>query len=304
MKVADKIMPDFLIVGAAKSGTTALYHYLGQHPEVFLSPIKETNFFAQKGKKLDFNGPKDNLITHKKTITETVDYYNQFTNVTNEKAIGEICPSYLYYKDAPKNIKEHIPEVKIIAILREPVSRAFSAWVHLTRDGREYLSFSDAIVDEPRRINDNWSEIWHYIEEGKYYDQLKRYYDSFPKENIKVIIYEDFKNNPSRVYTEICDFIGVKNSFVPDMNTKHNTGSLSNNRFLTRLFMKPNFIKTLFKIIMPSFLKKKIEQRLFRSNLISTPTISKENEQRLKLLFDKDLRRLEELIDTKINNWK
>ena len=139
MKVADKIMPDFLIVGAAKSGTTALYHYLGQHPEVFLSPIKETNFFAQKGKNLDFNGPKDNLITHKKTITETVDYYNQFTNVTNEKAIGEICPSYLYYKDAPKNIKEHIPEVKIIAILREPVSRAFSAWVHLTRDGREYL---------------------------------------------------------------------------------------------------------------------------------------------------------------------
>ena len=88
------------------------------------------------------------------------------------------------------------------------------------------------------------------------------------------------------------------------MNTKHNTGSLSNNRFLTRLFMKPNFIKTLFKIIMPSFLKKKIEQRLFRSNLISTPTISKENEKRLKLLFDKDLRRLEELIDTKINNWK
>jgi hypothetical protein len=297
-------LPNFLIIGAAKSGTTALYHYLGQHPDVFLTPIKETNFFAQKGKDLDFKGPNDNLVTHKKTITEIVDYKNQFINVTDEKAIGEICPSYLYFEDAPKNIKEHIPEVKIIVILREPVSRAFSAWVHLTRDGREYLSFNNALADESRRIKDNWSEIWHYKEEGKYYGQLKRYYDSFPKDNIKVIIYEDFKKNPLRVYKEICDFIGVKSSFTPNMNVKHNTGSLSNSRFLTHLVMKKNIFKTLFRIISPPFLRKKIEQLLFRSNLISTPVLSKENENRLKLLFSEDVGKLEELIDIELNDWK
>lgn len=80
---------------------------------------------AQKDNKVDYNGPKDNLITHKKTITQIVNYNNQFINVFDEKAIGEICPSYLYYKEAPKNIKKYIPNVKIIAILREPVSRAF-----------------------------------------------------------------------------------------------------------------------------------------------------------------------------------
>ena len=101
-------LPNFLIIGAAKSGTTALYHYLGQHPEVFLSPIKETNFFAQKGNKVHYNGPMDNSITHKKTITDIVNYKNQFINVFDEKAIGEICPSYLYFEDAAKNIKEHI----------------------------------------------------------------------------------------------------------------------------------------------------------------------------------------------------
>lgn len=300
----DKLLPNFLIVGAAKCGTTALYHYLGQHPEVFLTPIKETNFFAQKGKKVDFNGPKDNLGNHRRTITEIVDYNNQFINVTDEKAIGEICPSYLYFKDAPKNIKEHIPEVKIIAILREPVSRAFSAWVHLTRDGREHLSFSDAIVDEPRRIKDSWSGIWHYIEAGKYYGQLKRYYDSFPKENIKVIIYEDFKKNPLRVYKEICDFIGVKSSFEPNMNVKYNTGSLSKNSFLTHLFMKPNFLKTSFKNIFPFFVQKKVELFLLRSSLINIPTLSKQNKKELQSLFIDDMNKLEELINVELSGWK
>ena len=261
-------LPNFRLVRAAKSGTTALYHYLRQHPDVFLTPIKETNFFAQKGKDLDFKGPKDNLVTHKKTITEIVDYKNQFINVTYEKAIGEICPSYLYFEDAPKNIKEHIPEVKIIVILREPVARAFSAWVHLTRDGREHLSFEEALADEPRRIKENWAEIWHYKEESKYYNQLKRYYDSFPKENIKVVIYEDFKNNQMRVYGEICNFIGVNSSFVPNMSAKHNTGSLSNSRFLTLLFMKKNIFKTFFKIILPPFLRAKIKNFLSYSNVI------------------------------------
>lgn len=297
-------LPNFLIIGAAKSGTTALYHYLGQHPEVFLSPIKETNFFAQKGNKVHYNGPMDNSITHKKTITDIVNYKNQFINVFDEKAIGEICPSYLYFEDAAKNIKEHIPEVKIIAILREPVSRAFSAWVHLTRDRREYLSFSDAIADEHRRIKENWAEIWHYAEEGKYYNQLKRYYDIFPNDNIKVIIYEDFKKNPLTVYKEISDFIGVNSSFEPNMNVKHNTGSLSRNRFLTHLFMKPNIFKTFFRNIFPLFIRKKIELILFRSNLISVPSLSKENKKQLKLLFYEDVRKLEELLNIELNGWK
>ena len=78
---------------------------------------------------------------------------------------------------------------------------------------------------------------------SKYYNQLKRYYDIFPKDNIKVIIYEDFKKNPLKVYKEISDFIGVNSSFDPNMNVKHNTGSCSKNRFLTHLFMKPNILK-------------------------------------------------------------
>jgi len=297
-------LPNFLIIGAAKSGTTALYHYLNQHPDIFLSPIKETNFFALKGKEVTFKGPNDNIGIHRRTITNIRDYHTQFVNVADEKAVGEICPSYLYYKDAAKNIQEHIPNAKIIVILREPVERAFSAWVHLKRDGREKLSFKDSLANESRRIKDNWAEIWHYKEEGMYYTQLKRYYDIFPKDNIKVILYEDFKQKPALVYSEVCDFIRVDNSFVPDMTVKHNTGSFSSINVLTYLFMKRNYIKSFFKIIFPISLRNRIKKTLFMNNVIQIPILSKNEKDGLKGVFSQEIRRLEELIDVKLENWK
>jgi len=297
-------LPNFLIVGAAKSGTTALYHYLNQHPEVFLSPIKETNFFAQKGKKVAFKGPKDNLGTHRRTITEIGDYYNQFINVTVEKAVGEICPSYLYFEDAPKNIKEHIPEVKIIVILREPVARAFSAWVHLTRDGREHLSFEEALSDEPRRIKENWAEIWHYKEESKYYDQLKRYYDSFPKENIKVFIYEEFKENPLAVYSELCKFIDVDSRFTPDMSSEHNKGEIPKNKIIWNLMMKQNIWKTLFNHLMPIKIRKMIKEKIEARNVNKKPQLDKNKRKELSVQFRDEINKIEQLIEQDLTVWK
>jgi hypothetical protein len=297
-------LPDFLVVGAAKSGTTALYHYLNQHPEVFLSPIKETNFFALKDKELSFNGPGDDKGIHRRSITDIIEYKNQFINVTTEKAVGEICPSYLYFEDAPKNIKEHIPKVKIIAILREPVARAFSAWVHLTRDGREYLSFKEALADEPRRIKENWAEIWHYKEESKYYDQLKRYYDSFPKENIKVVIYEDFKKNQMRVYGEICNFIGVKSSFVPSMSAKHNKGGIPKNKIIWNLMMKQNIWKTLFNHLMPIKIRKMIKEKIEARNVNKKPQLDKNKRKELSVQFRDEINKIEQLIEQDLTVWK
>ena len=297
-------MPNFLIVGAAKSGTTALYHYLSQHPEIFLSPIKETNFFAQKGKKVDYKGPKDNNTTHKSTITEISDYQNQFSAVNNEKAVGEICPSYLYFEDASRNIKEHIPEVKIIVILREPVARAFSAWVHLTRDDREYLTFKEALLEEESRINNNWAEIWHYLAKSRYYNQLKRYYDLFSKEQIKVFIYEKFKDNPIKVYSEICDFIGVDNSFLPDMRSKHNKGGIPKNKIIWNLMMKNNIWKTIFNNIVPMKIRKKVKQVIESRNVKKKPELDNNTRKELSVQFLNEIRRIEELIEQDLTAWK
>lgn len=297
-------LPNFLVIGAAKSGTTALYHYLAQHPEVFLCPIKETNFFALKNKELSFNGPGDDKGIHRRTITQIDDYYNQFISVRNEKAIGEICPSYLYFADAPHNIKVHIPKAKIIAILREPVARAFSAWVHLTRDGREYLSFEEALADEPRRIRERWAEIWHYKEESKYYNQLKRYYDSFPNENIKVVLYEDFKKSPMKVYAEICSFIGVDSSFSPNMSAKHNTGGIPKSKIIWNLMMKQNIWKTLFNNLMSVKIRKKIKEKIEARNVNKKPQLDTYRKKELSVQFLDEINKIEQLIEQDLTVWK
>ena len=298
-----KHLPNFLIVGAAKSGTTALYHYLKQHPEVFLTPIKETNFFALDGMNIDFKGPGDSEGVHRNSITNIIEYSDQFSEYKNEKAIGEVCPSYLYFEDAPENIKKYVPNVKIIAILRDPVDRSFSAWLHLTRDKRESFSFDQALNDESRRIKENWAEIWHYREQGMYYKQLSRYYDIFPKENIKVFFYNNFKNNPLKIYSEICDFIGVKNTFNVDMDQTHNKGGMPRNRLLYNLMMRKNFIKTIFNFIIRGSLRKRIKLFLDKRNLTSLK-LDKEEKTKYKSFFKDDIIKLEKLLNLKINHWR
>ena len=121
----NKSLPNFLIVGAAKSGTTALYHYLNQHPDIFLTPIKETNFFSMEGNTVNFNGPGDKSGTHSTSINNLEGYCKQFSRAKDKDVLGEVCPSYLYYPEAPINIYKYIPDVKIITIFHDFVSNAF-----------------------------------------------------------------------------------------------------------------------------------------------------------------------------------
>src|SRR5215218_4707583 len=121
-------MPNFLIIGAGKSGTTSLYHYLGQHPEVFMSPMKEPKFFCFEGERPNFRGPGDDEEINRKCVT-TIDAYRAlFDGVACEKAVGEASSMYLYYPKAPERIDHHVAGVRLIAVLRNPVDRAYSSY--------------------------------------------------------------------------------------------------------------------------------------------------------------------------------
>src|SRR3954452_18181658 len=136
MRSLGMTMPNFLILGAAKAGTTALYHYLKQHPEVCMSEIKETNFFALMGKPLDFRGPGDDEHINRFSVTTWGDYQSRFPDRTDARAVGEASPLYLYSPDAPGRIARWMPKAKLVVILRDPVARAYSAFLHLVRGGR------------------------------------------------------------------------------------------------------------------------------------------------------------------------
>src|SRR3954451_24911674 len=210
------ILPNFIILGAAKAGTTALYHYLKQHPQVGMSRIKETNYFALAGDPLDFRGPGDRDYIGRFSVTTADGYRRQFLGCEGAVAIGEASPLYLYSPKVPPRLKEAVPDAKLIAILRNPVDRAYSAFLHLVRDGREtVLDFGEALRLEESRIRDHWEHIWHYKNIGLYYQQLQRYFDLFDRGQIRVYLYYDFRTDPVGMLRDLFRFVGVDEGYTP-----------------------------------------------------------------------------------------
>ena len=219
--------PNFIIIGAAKAGTTAIYHYLLQHPQVYLTPLKETNYFALQGQQLNFRGPGDDHYVNRLSITDPNVYSAQFDGVRDEVAIGEASPLYLYSPLAAGRIREALPDAKIIAILRNPVDRAYSAFLHLLRDHREgERNFEKALGNEQEHIDANWEHIWHYMSMGRYYKQVKRYYDLFPREQIKVYLYRDLRTDSCALLRDTLGFIGADPTFEFNTATRYNEATL------------------------------------------------------------------------------
>ena len=166
------MLPNFIIVGAPKAGTTSIYRYLSKHPEVFMSSPKEINYFS-----ID-QIESQNLYYNYFKVKSLIEYEKLFDGVTNETAIGEGSVSYLFYKETPAKIKNIIPDVKIIILLREPISRAFSHYLMdnklgLVNDSFENIIFKTSISDKQNLY------YQQYVELGLYYKQIKRYFDIF-----------------------------------------------------------------------------------------------------------------------------
>ncbi|MDJ0660794.1 MAG: sulfotransferase [Crocosphaera sp.] len=219
-------MPNFLVIGAPKAGTTSLYKYLEQHPQIYMSPVKEPSFFALEGKDLDVL-PSGN---HSVTVLEK--YQLLFQGVTEEIAIGEASTTYLYSPKAAERIKYYTPDVKLIAILRNPVDRAFSNYKMIMRDQPLSLqSFSKEIEDEEPNLvirrQEKKRPITPYIGGGFYYKLLKRYFDEFDNSQIKIYLYEEFTQNTVQVMQDIFDFLNIDDTFLPDVSQKYNVSQKS-----------------------------------------------------------------------------
>lgn len=292
------LMPNFIIIGTAKAGTTSLCNYLAQHPQIYMSPIKEPHFFSFEKKDLKFNGPGDREIS-KKFITNIQDYYGLFKNVSEEKAIGEASSTYLYISKAAERIHRVIPETRLIVILRNPVDRAYASYLHLVRDGRESTSdFAIALQLEKERIKNNWMPLWHYLNRGFYYSQLKRYFDLFDSTKIKIYLYEDFQKKNLAVVQDIFQFLEVDSTFTPNIVTKFNVSGIPKNRKLQKIFNTSGFYKTIVKKILPANLKQKI-----RVSNLSKPKLSDSIRVELKKIYREDILLVQSLIKKDLAIW-
>jgi hypothetical protein len=291
-----------------KSGTTSLYYYLKQHPQIYMSSIKEPSFFALEGSNLDFNGAegKDRIRRwiKREFVTDIEEYRTLFRGATSETAIGEASPMYLYSPEAPHRIRYYVPEAKLITILRNPVERAYSAFLYMTRDGREPLNeFSHALQAEETRMRDSWEWIWHYKHVGFYYTQLKRYFDVFDGDQIKVYLYEDLRADLPRVLQDIFRFLEVDETFVPDTSLRHNVSGTPKSGFLPRLIFRRNLVKTVLRPLFPQALRQRISASLRSQYLVEAPPLAPEIRRELLKVYRDDILNLENLIERDLSEW-
>ena len=292
--------PNFIIIGAMKAATTSLYTYLKQHPDIFMTKVKEPMFFNNFNQITDFKV----LANKSKKVNSLLDYFSMFSSVENESAIGEASPAYIYNEKAPYLIKEHLPDVKIIAILRQPTDRAYSNFLHTKRADRENVnSFEQAIKIEKERISDNWSPLYHYIQKGFYSVQLKRYYNLFPKENIKVYLFEDVVKNPKETLKDIFKFLNVDENIEIDVSKKSNVSGTPKG-ILGFTLKKMRYYNLMPKFAISNYLPTFIISLLFKSVYKDTEKLDSVLRKELTdKYYREEILKLEKLIDKDLSNW-
>ena len=294
-------LPDFLIIGAAKSGTTSLYRYLSQHPDVFTSPVKEPNFFAFAGEKVDFQGPGDAQNANAWSVT-TLDKYRALFDEADDTAVaGEASFTSLYMPAAPACVQRHCPDVKLIALLRDPAERAYSSFAFRLQAGHEpCFDFETALNCEETRIRQNWSPAWHYQRLGFYYAQLVRYYERFSKDQIRVYLYEDLAADARRVTCDAFEFLGVDPTFEPDVSKQHNRSGISKFGPLRWLIRSRNPVRAAARTLTTLKMRKRIAGFLLNWTKRSIPPHA---ERRLRRLYRSDILALQDLIQRDLSHW-
>ncbi len=317
MDTRKPVLPDFIVVGANKGGTTSIYHYLKQHPEVYLSPVKEPHYFS---KDIDINLFKrefaqnklqdiDRYLSgdmqqeyHAAFIRDREQYIRLFKHVTTQKAVGELSTSYLYSSVAAEEIKKEIPGCKIIICLRNPIERAYSHYrMNLWTGNSNEFNFYKALVDDFNHDPKVWGNAHLYTEIGMYYQQVKRYLDVFGKEQVKIIFTEDMKKNAQQVIRELYAFIGVDPAFIPDTSKQYNEVYTPKFKNVTWLLNKTG-IRPLMKRLSPQFLKNIFVKALYKQKS-EKGEIPADAKQFLISKLSEDISQLSALLNKDLSNW-
>ncbi|MBT5353618.1 MAG: sulfotransferase [Flavobacteriales bacterium] len=296
-------LPNFLIVGAAKSGTSSLHNYLNQHHQVFMPSYNKEGMKVKEPRFLI----KD-LVQHRlhNGIWTFEEYQSLFDDVKDEKAIGESTVLYLYYyKHAINNIKHYLGEdVKIIIMLRNPADRAYSAFHHVSRGFKEKNSFEKSLEIEKGRMEreENLTPMVMYKEMGMYYEMVKAYMESF--KNIHIILYEDFRDNIESEMNKIYNFLGISNDIEIDFITKHNVGGKRwKDEKMKHVFMKDNPMKSILKSALPKKFRKGILHHLVNASTNKVVPMKEEVRKGLNDYFKLDIKKLSELLNKDLNHW-
>lgn len=290
--------PTFVVLGAPRAGTTALWAALYQHPEIAMSRVKEPNFFAYgEVEPLEFGGPAAAMMV-KRVVRTVADYQALFAPVTlagkTPLAVGEASMTNLLPR-ACERIQRYAPQAKLVAILRHPAERAYSQFINARRMGWEPLAdFGAALAAEPERLRQGWIPYLCYTERGYYGARLAPYFAAFPREQIRLYRYEDWRTRPQWLLQDLFAFLGVDASFAPRIHPDLNAGQLPRYRWGGRLARRAARSSGWLKHLLPQPWRASLLQRLTQE--LPPPPLSPELRQQLIDTYRPDLLALQALL--------
>jgi hypothetical protein len=291
-----QVLPNFLVIGAAKAGTTALHWYLAEHPAVFMSPVKDPSYFAYG---LDAEGQLlwGDPEHHRFPVKSLIEYQELFAKADNAVAIGEASTMYLECPQSAPRIRELLPAARIICGLRDPVNRAYSDYLmYLRSRGRRFDPARDLTATSVWARPDS-----HWMRVSRYHEKLSRYFDAFPRGQIHVFLFDDLQRNPLAVMQEVYRFVGIDPGFVPDFETPHNVGGMPANMLLEG-FLTSKAIKSVVEPWLPVRAANWV-RRLRTRNLRQAPPLPPELREELTRHFRADIERTSELIGRGLEHW-
>jgi len=290
----------FFIVGAAKSGTSLLWTWMRRHPQIFMPATKEPNYFALSrlnrfhfGSELDVNYKAQFILDEKE--------YDALCNDAPENTLcGEASPSYLYFQHSADLIRQYNPNAKIIAILRNPVERAFSQFRHHRRDGYEPAkTFQEALEREEKRIEQGWWWGFHYRNAGMYTDQWQRYCDAFPATQRLILEYDLLARDPHGTCQRICDFLNIP--FTKDIvsNARENDTSqlrtMPANGVIERWLRHPSPLRRTVKSLLPAGICDSARDLMRTMNTAPSPDFPETVRASLNHIFEPEIASLSHL---------
>jgi len=280
--------PQLFVIGAAKAGTTSLYHYCNQHPHIFMSPIKETNFFARPSKR--FSSPVKNIDEAKFPIKSLQQYQSLFAEAGDARVCGEASPLYLETPQTARRIKEQNPSAKFVAILRDPVDRAYSDYLM----GRRYGEYKGGLNDAMQ-----WNS--HFVQVGRYAHNLRPFLKEFPRKNFRFFRYENLKSDPAGMMRELYQFLDVDPTFTPDFSVAHNPGGTPRSSTVNRLLINQALRRT-FRRMSPAWLRE-LRLLLVKRNLGPAPDLPTSIRNELREYYKDDIQELEKILETDLSDW-
>lgn len=292
--------PNFLVVGAAKAGTTSVYKYLMQHPEIYCpSQVKESFFFAKNSPLGGTVGPDYGA----RRVRTWHAYQSLFQEASSRhKAIGEVCVAYLFFHEqAIPQIRNRLGEPRVLIVLRDPVERAFSNYLHHVRDGYEPKSFERALELEATRAEEGYWWGYRLKQVGLYAQQVASYVEIFPE--VQILFYEDLVAEPADFMRKIYSFLGVDTSFQPDLSQRHNASDIPTWSFQRRLLNSSRTHKKMAKALLPRILRGPVRSVL-TGGPKGKPAMSPGTERALRRFYREDLGALQRTVRRDLSPWR